>query len=374
MLSTVASKENSNAGTDDPAQSILTDLAGLVDKYNASLAHMNTSSIIKNALQIGNGLEQNSGSTSIQIKLPAGSGLRSTSAGLTIDSTNAAVGGALTGSRFRQANVITKTGDFSVTSTDEGNLFVHNSTAAHTATLPSLTSANQDKVFHFYNKGPAVLTIDGNGSDTVDGNSNIALPVNSFLSVVSNNSNSDNHTTLGGALRTGQHTAVVRATGFYSDPSATQAFLSPFHPGGTTNNPVVQGAYFDDTAANVMCFGLKMPKSWDIGTVDCYVNWTTDGTATGGVAWSLSALARGDGDTWNTTYGTSVIISDTRLGQYFHHRSPVGAITVGGTPAKTDEVIFRIERAVASSLDTMSTTAIVTSVEVLLTLNAGNDA
>lgn len=369
-LSTQASKSNSDAGTDDPAQSILTDLAGLVDKFNTTLTHLASLTYIASGLSLGDGLEVSS--TTFRIKLPSGSGLLRGSTGLSLDK-GSSVGTTIQGTRFRQANVITKSTDFNVTSTDEGNLFVYTSSGSATVTLPSLSASLQDKAFHFYVSGSGSLTIDGNGADTVDGNANVNLPANSWATVISDNTNSDNHTSIGGLFRTGKHTAAIRAPALYSHPSGTGAGQTTIDPGSSVGKPSVQVAAFDDSAENVMCFGLKMPKSWDEGSLDCYVNWTVDGTSTGSVRWEISALSRGDGDSWNTSFGSGTAVTDARQGQWQRHRSPVISVTSGGTPADDDEVIFKLRRVVGSSLDTLSTTALVSAVEVLINYDTGND-
>ncbi len=118
---------------------------------------------------------------------------------------------------------------------------------------------------------------------------------------------------------------------------------------------------------------IGMPKSWNEGTVTAIFYWTnTAGASTETVRWSIAGAAISDDDTLNTTFGTAVTVDDTWLAQNdLHISSTTAAITIGGTPAENDLVIFEITRVVAS--DNMAGDARLIGVKILITTNAKDD-
>lgn len=69
---------------------------------------------------------------------------------------------------FRTQNVQTDT--YTVLTSDRGDLVVHNSSSAHTFTLPALASVAEGDLYYFQNLGTSgLLTLDGNSSELVDG-------------------------------------------------------------------------------------------------------------------------------------------------------------------------------------------------------------
>lgn len=118
---------------------------------------------------------------------------------------------------------------------------------------------------------------------------------------------------------------------------------------------------------------IGMPKSWNESTVTAVFYWTnTGGASTETVRWSIAGVAISDDDTLNTTFGTAVTVDDTWLAQNDLHISATsGAITIGGTPAENDMVIFEITRVVAS--DNMAGDARLLGVKILFTTNASTD-
>lgn len=118
---------------------------------------------------------------------------------------------------------------------------------------------------------------------------------------------------------------------------------------------------------------IGMPKSWNESTVTAVFYWTnTGGASTETVRWSIAGVAISDDDTLNTTFGTAVTVDDTWLAQNDLHISATsGAITIGGTPAENDMVMFEITRVVAS--DNMAGDARLLGVKILFTTNASTD-
>lgn len=130
---------------------------------------------------------------------------------------------------------------------------------------------------------------------------------------------------------------------------------------------------FDDTAQEFIHFTWLPPKRWDLGTVTFEVLWTNaGGTPAQTCIFSLAGVAISDDDVLNTTFGTAVQSSDVLLATGDVHRSPESAaITIAGTPAQGDMVIFQLARVPAT--DTMVGDARVLGLRLFWTSNATSD-
>ena len=98
---------------------------------------------------------------------------------------------------------------------------------------------------------------------------------------------------------------------------------------------------------------------WDAGTVTARFVWS-HGTASGsyGVAWGLQAVARGNSDPMNTTFGTAVVTTDTGGTTNDNYISAESSpVTIGGNPTDSDLVIFRVFRDVSAGGDTLAVDA-----------------
>jgi hypothetical protein len=131
-----------------------------------------------------------------------------------------------------------------------------------------------------------------------------------------------------------------------------------------------------DTASQEYAHTLPMgmPKSWNEGTVTAVFYWTnTGGAAAETVRWSIAGLAFSDDDPLNATFGTAVTVDDTWIAQNdLHVTSATAAITLAGTPATNDLIMFEVSRVVAS--DTMAGDARLVGVRLSITTDATNDA
>lgn len=106
--------------------------------------------------------------------------------GSATDSTTTASGGAVFAGGVgigktltTSARILTtaiKTTTYTVLTTDHVIIGNHASTA-FTVTLPSLASATTGRTYVFKNKGAAIMTIDGSGSETIDGNLTLDLAI-----------------------------------------------------------------------------------------------------------------------------------------------------------------------------------------------------
>lgn len=140
-----------------------------------------------------------------------------------------------------------------------------------------------------------------------------------------------------------------------------------------TNKVMVSTFDFDAAADEFVQFDVWMPKGWDEGAVSAVIDWTAASGA-GDVIWGIQALARGNDDALDTAFGTAVTVTDTLLAANDeHHTAETAAITIGGTPAENDRVIFQVYRDADAVGDTLAVDAKLLGVKILYTINAASD-
>lgn len=156
-------------------------------------------------------------------------------------------------------------------------------------------------------------------------------------------------------------------------PRATSgAGFSDYDSG--SNDISCRTADFDTTTQEYAHFKLAMPDMWNEGTVTFKPYWTnTGGSSTQTVVFSLAGAAFSDDDALNgTAPGTVQTSSDTWLAQNDLHVGPESsAITIAGTPAAGDLVVFQVSRVVAS--DNMAGDARLLGLMLFITTNAFNE-
>lgn len=172
-------------------------------------------------------------------------------------------------------------------------------------------------------------------------------------------------------LQTGRQSMYVPASGMY--PKATGGAGEITYDSGS-NDVTIRALAFDTTAQEYAQFEQVMPKSWDRGTITFVPYWTnTGGASTQTVSWTLAGAAISNDDTLNATMGTAQSSADTWIAQNDLHVGPEsGAITIGGTPAAADLIVFQVSRDVAN--DNMAGDAVLLGIMLFFTVNAANDA
>ena len=133
----------------------------------------------------------------------------------------------------------------------------------------------------------------------------------------------------------------------------------------TTNDVNYQSLDFDQTTQEHANFTVIMPDDWNAGTVTFKAYWTAAAGA-GTVVWGLQAISFADDDALDTAWGTVQTSTDTLLATGDMHISPVSAaITIAGTPATGEPVLFRIYRDVAT--DTLTGDAKLIGIKIYYT-------
>ena len=144
----------------------------------------------------------------------------------------------------------------------------------------------------------------------------------------------------------------------------------------TTNKNMIRTLDYDTATQEFAQFEIAMPKSWNEGTVTFVPIWSHAATTTNfGVVWALQAVARSDDDAMDVAFGTEQVVVEvggTTNDLYIGAESP--AITIAGTPAENDVVLFQVKRNPAHASDNMAIDARLHVVRLFHTTNAGNDA
>lgn len=141
-----------------------------------------------------------------------------------------------------------------------------------------------------------------------------------------------------------------------------------------TNLTMLVTLDFDASTAEAAQFVVRMPKSYNLGTVTAQAVWKHAATTTNfGVVWDIAAGAYSDGDD-PAAFGTAVTMSDTGGTTNRIYHSPVsGAVTIANTPAAGDLAVFRVRRAPSDGNDTMAIDAGLLGIVLLFTSNAADD-
>lgn len=174
------------------------------------------------------------------------------------------------------------------------------------------------------------------------------------------------------AAISGQHTIWVPATAMISRTTNGAA-------SGTvetsTNKVMLKTLDFDTTTQEFAQFQIQMPKSWNEGTIVAQFVWSHPSTTTNfGVVWALEAVAFADDDAADTAFGTAVTATDTGGTTNDIYISPeTSAMTVAGSPAAEEWVVFQVKRNVSDGSDTLAVDARLHGVKIHYTTNAFTD-
>lgn len=143
----------------------------------------------------------------------------------------------------------------------------------------------------------------------------------------------------------------------------------------STNKNLVNSLDFDSSTQEFAQFSIRMPKSWNEGTVTFIPVWSHAATTTNfGVVWGLDAVAISDDDTLDVAFGTAQTSTDTGGTTNDSYQGPESsAITISGTPAAGDLVMYRVHRDPSDSSDTMAIDARLQGVLLLYTIDALKD-
>ena len=143
-----------------------------------------------------------------------------------------------------------------------------------------------------------------------------------------------------------------------------------------TNDVMIAYLAFDAATAEAAQFAIPMPKGWNEGTVTARFFWKHPTTTTNfGVVWGIRANAVSNDDALDASWGTAVTVTDTggTTGDLYVS-DETAALTIGGTPAEDDLVIFEVYRVAGDGSDTMAVDAHLIAAHIYYTINAATDA
>lgn len=145
----------------------------------------------------------------------------------------------------------------------------------------------------------------------------------------------------------------------------------------TTTNKVNYTTFdFPDGAAKkYVHFNIGMPKGWNLGTFIFKFRWTANSTSTNPVVWGVQGAAISDGDDLDVAWGTAQTVAQANKSTAYKKSttSATAALTVAGTPASEDMVVFRVFRDPTDGSDTLAATASLLGVTVTYTTSAATD-
>lgn len=175
-------------------------------------------------------------------------------------------------------------------------------------------------------------------------------------------------------LGIGQHTIWVPAAAM--EPAVTTAPASSNAIEIGTSLFAARTMDFATDADDFAYFSIQMPKSWDNGTLVAQFVWTRVGGTNNGVSWGIAATALADADLLSTAFSAPVVVDDAHTGSSNQLAiSPESsALTVAGSPADEEFVMFEISRDVSDANDTMTVDALLLGVKIHYAINAGNDS
>lgn len=137
-----------------------------------------------------------------------------------------------------------------------------------------------------------------------------------------------------------------------------------------TNDVNVDHYLFDSITEEGVQFKLAMPDGWDRSTIKVKVFWdaATDASADDGVTWGVSARAVSNDDAIDGAFSASVDTDDAVIAVGdLHVTAASSAITVSGTPAIGDLILFEITRVVGDANDDMAEDAKLFGIQIQYT-------
>lgn len=172
------------------------------------------------------------------------------------------------------------------------------------------------------------------------------------------------HDTIG----TGKHSMWIPATAMR--PRATNGAAIGTYDSGS--NDITLGTLdFDTTTAEYAQFSVAFGNSWNLGTVTFQPFWLAD-SSSGTVIFSLAGVAISNDDLINASMGTAQTSSDTLIATTDLHVGPEsGAVTIGGTPAAGDLIVFQVARDIS---DTLAADARLVGIKLFWTSSVNTDA
>ena len=172
----------------------------------------------------------------------------------------------------------------------------------------------------------------------------------------------------------GIHDMPVPASAMWAGTTEGATGLTSTEFGAAGHKITLQTWDFTSTAADERVqFRTPLPREYDNGTIDIQINWSF-ASGSGDVRWGARMVATGDNEAIATNFGTAVEANDTAGTADQVQQTTLSTITIGNTPADTNEIHFEIYREGSDAGDTFSGTARLHSVVVRFTTDSAVSA
>lgn len=137
----------------------------------------------------------------------------------------------------------------------------------------------------------------------------------------------------------------------------------------STNKVMIRTLDFDSAADEFAQFSIRMPLSWNEGTVTAEFLWSHAAATTFDVIWGLQGVSVSNDDTLEVAFGTAVTVTDSGgTTNDLYISADTSAITLAGTPAAEDLVVFQVYRDANAGGDTLDVDARLHGVVLFLTI------
>ena len=282
-----------------------------------------------------------------------------------------------------------KTGAYPVVAADENKLIrgdVSGGTFAITLPVGSSIFAGWSVTIIKSDSSATVLTVDGNGAETINGVANHTLDLQ-FASRTYQWDGTEwkvtrqaNVVVVGSGAGQVPLYSQVDLQGKRTIPMPAKAFATRTTNGSTlataettTNKIMVESQDFADTPNQYAQIMFPIPKSWDEGTLTFTFIWSST-AASGNAVWAAQAVAISNDDPLDAAFGTAQeVIDGVTAANDLLRSAETAAVTVAGTPAESDFLVVQVYRNTGSGSDTLVGDARLLAVEMHLTTDAGND-
>ena len=132
---------------------------------------------------------------------------------------------------------------------------------------------------------------------------------------------------------------------------------------------------FDSATEEYANFQIRMPKSWDEGNITYTPVWTANSTSATGVVWGLAAKSIGNGESLDSGWGSTVLVSDTNTSTAYQcHIAPESAPFAVLNSTESEFVMFTVLRQVANASDTLASDALLLGMMINYNTNSQDDA
>ena len=144
----------------------------------------------------------------------------------------------------------------------------------------------------------------------------------------------------------------------------------------TATQPELKVLDFDASTKEYAQFAVAFPKSWNEGTITFQVYFTANSTNTGNAIFGLQAVSASDNDAIDSAFGTAQEVTKAHSGTAndLNVSSESSLVTIAGTPAEADQILFQVYRDAADGSDTLTADARLLGIKIFFTTDAANDA